>query len=309
MSILSLNVRGLVKVSRARALSNLFKNTRAAIILLQETMCDEILAIHKLCKFLPYWEVAAVSSCGLSGGLAVAWDPNVFAFKVFSTPWGMLLKGSFCGNHHSLSILNCYAPYRERQSFWVSLQGSGLMNLDDLIIAGDLNFNCHASEIWGSSARLDDLADFFAQLIVDSDLVDVQPHKLVPTWTNDRFGCDGVHKRLDRFLVKSDLLGIFQKHRFWVFNYKFSDHWPIILQLDELGHNQDFPFKFNSSWLGDDSFCCMVRDFWLSCDVSDSNPIQNFCHKLKGLKEAVSKWIRDKKKADKMELSLLEKNL
>lgn len=35
----------------------------------------------------------------------------------------------------------------------------------------------------------------------------------------------------------------------------------------------------------------------------------NFCHKLKGLKETVSRWIRDKKKAYNLELHQLEKQL
>lgn len=135
------------------------------------------------------------------------------------------------------------------------------MNLNDLIIAGDLNFTCQASEIWGSSARMDDLGDFFSQLLLDIDFVDVLPHKLAPTWTNGRFGREGVHKHLDRFLVKSELLAFFQKHRSWVHEFKFSDHWPIVLQLENFDHSQFLPFKFNASWLSDDSFCHMVRAF------------------------------------------------
>lgn len=77
-------------------------------------MCDDSLAISKICKVLPNWEVVAVNSCGLSRGLAVAWNPSLFTFKAHSVPWGILLKGSFCGCHQSLDILNCYAPYKER---------------------------------------------------------------------------------------------------------------------------------------------------------------------------------------------------
>lgn len=99
MSIISLNVRGLGKVSRAQALSNLLTATSLAIVLLQETMCDDFLAISKICKVLPNWEVVAVNSCGLSGGLVVAWNLSLFTFKSHSIPWGILLKGSFCGCH------------------------------------------------------------------------------------------------------------------------------------------------------------------------------------------------------------------
>lgn len=309
MSMLSLNVRGLGKVTRAQALSNLIKDTGPTILFLQETMCDDEFAIHKLCNILPDWEVSAISSCGHSGGLAVAWDANVFDLKAFSTPWGILLKGFFRSGQHYISLLNCYAPYRERQNFWNALRGSGLMNLHDLIIAGDLNFTYQASEIWGTSAKMDDLGEYFSQLLLETDFVDVLPHKLSPTWTNGRFGREGVHKHLDRFLVKLDLLTYFQKHRTWVHNDKFSDHWPIVLQLDDFAHSHLTPFKFNASWLEDDSFCHMVRNFWSSYEIFDTNPILNFCCKLKKLKEAVSGWIRDKKKADKLEIQKLELQL
>lgn len=71
MSFVSLNVHGLGKVSRAQALSNLVYTINPAIVMLQETMCDDSFAISKICKILPNWEVVAVSSCGLLGGLAI----------------------------------------------------------------------------------------------------------------------------------------------------------------------------------------------------------------------------------------------
>lgn len=309
MSLLSLNVRGLGKVSRAQALSNLTKDTGPAILFLQETMCEDTLAIQKICNVLPDWEVAAISSHGQSGGLVAAWNPNFFDLHAFYTPWGLLLKGSICSNHKSISLLNVYAPYRERQKFWTELSGSGLMDLPDIIIAGDLNFSYLASEIWGISARMDDLGDFFLNMLMEKNLIDVLPHKLSPTWTNGRYGAEGVHKRIDRFLVKSTLLAHFPMHRSWVHTSKFSDHWPVLLQMEQYDHLQSTPFKFNASWLEEASFCQMVKKLWENCEVFDPNPVLNFCFKLKNLKVAVIRWIKEKKNADKDELQQLESQL
>jgi hypothetical protein len=40
----------------------------------------------------------------------------------------------------------------------------------------------------------------------DLKLVDVEPHKVVPTWINSRRGRVGITKQLDRFLVDENIL-------------------------------------------------------------------------------------------------------
>ena len=51
-----------------------------------------------------------------------------------------------------LSILNCYGPYHNRDSFWNAVASGGLLSLPNLILAGDLNLTLNASEIWGPRA-------------------------------------------------------------------------------------------------------------------------------------------------------------
>lgn len=127
-----------------------------------------------------------------------------------------------------------------------------------------MNHTSSAFEVWGYTAELDDLPDFFSKFYVENDLIDILPVKMRPTWSNGRCGRAGVHKRLDRFLIKSEFLVQFQSYRTWVYETKFSDHWPIVLQLDDYGQRHSSPFNFNNSWLNDDQFCIMVKDFWLN---------------------------------------------
>jgi hypothetical protein len=49
-------------------------------------------------------------------------------------------------------------------SFGRRLKPGGLLDLDNLIIAGDLNLTTSVGEIWGASATQDTLADFFSNL-------------------------------------------------------------------------------------------------------------------------------------------------
>ena len=68
------------------------------------------------------------------------------------------------------------------------------MRKENLIIGGDLNFTLGAHEIWGSRARLDTLALFFINHLHNLKLVDLDPHKLKPTWTNKIMGEEWIAK-------------------------------------------------------------------------------------------------------------------
>lgn len=119
----------------------------------------------------------------------------------------------------------------------------------------------------------DDLADYFSGILDTFDLVDVAPFVPGPTWTNGRAGTAGIHKRLDKFLVKSSLLNRWEKHRSWIGEYKFSDHWPVCFQIDNSRSNLHYPFKFNCSWLNDEDFCTTIKEFWINfSNELDLNP-------------------------------------
>jgi hypothetical protein len=54
--------------------------------------------------------------------------------------------------------------------------------------------------------RVDHLADFFANRLEACGLVDVEPLKLQPMWSNNRAGREIVLKCLDRFMVHNSIL-------------------------------------------------------------------------------------------------------
>lgn len=181
MSVCSMNIRGLGWAVRARALSDLLATACPGIFLLQETMCEDMVAISKITGLLRGWEVSAVSSNGMSGGLLVAWDPRFYSFVVFKTVWGILMEGRRRADDLSLFVLNCYAPYRDREIFWNGFQSSRLLSRDDIIVAGDLNFTRLSQEIWGPTARMDVLADYFSELLLNNDLIDIYTGVITPT--------------------------------------------------------------------------------------------------------------------------------
>ena len=117
MHILSLNVRGLGSLAKQKSLSHLLYALSPDVVLFQETMTSPYPALYAFSKLCPGWEYCALSSNGLSGGILSGWNPKINKCKAFHTTAGILLKASIWGSSLNLSILNCYGPYLNRDTF------------------------------------------------------------------------------------------------------------------------------------------------------------------------------------------------
>jgi endonuclease/exonuclease/phosphatase family metal-dependent hydrolase len=142
------------------------------------------------------------------------------------------------------------------------VEAKGLLSMDELIIAGDLNFTTSTEEVLGAQALCDPLAGFSKELFANNHLVDIQPTKLVPTWRNGRSRGQGIQKRLDRIYVSETLLGDVVRYKSWVELMFISNHAPVLFQLDYGQKNIAYPFKFNHACLHEESFGDLVRSVW-----------------------------------------------
>ena len=147
MHFLTLNVRGLGGLAKQKILRHLIVTISPDVVLLQETMTSSYPALFAFSKLCPGWEFCALSSKGLSGGIISGWNPKLLKCKAFHIATGILLKASIRGSSLELSILNCYGPYLNRDSFWIAVANGGLLSLPNLILVGDLNLTLNALEI------------------------------------------------------------------------------------------------------------------------------------------------------------------
>jgi hypothetical protein len=108
----------------------------------------------------PDWMICVVSSVGKSGGLLVSWDPTCFELVSVLSCGGIFLTGSSLATKRKVSLLNVYGPCQDRKKFWEKVDRVGLLAVDDLIMAGDLNLTTNSEEIWGETAQVDSLAAF-----------------------------------------------------------------------------------------------------------------------------------------------------
>jgi hypothetical protein len=82
----------------------------------------------------------------------------------------------------------------------------GLLQAQNVIIGGDLNFTLSLKEVCGRHPRRDPMEGFFIHWIVSHQLVDLEPPKVSQTWRNGHKGDDLVAKRLDMFLIADKML-------------------------------------------------------------------------------------------------------
>jgi len=115
--IISLNIRGLGIDPKFITLKDFVFHSRAAIILIQETMHSKEDSITYFRKMLPNWFIAATEANGLSGGMATLWDPSLVRAKAYKCYAEIIISASIRGWNFPVNILNIYAPYKSRFAF------------------------------------------------------------------------------------------------------------------------------------------------------------------------------------------------
>ena len=116
-------------------------------------------------KCLPHWNVVALDSQRCYGGLLSAWNPTYAKSCAFGTVAGIFLEGRLKHSKETIKLLNCYAPYKDRETLWQQISDFELLCEDNLIIGGDLNFTLSSREVWGDLAWIDPLTNFFSNIL------------------------------------------------------------------------------------------------------------------------------------------------
>jgi len=310
MTVLSLNIRGIGGPLKAASFRRLLENTKPDLIFLQETLASDLLSRDFLHLFRPNWISAAASSLGNSGGLLVAWNPDILSLRSFMSKGGILLIGLYQPTRQEMSFLNVYGPCSNRPHFWKQLAESGLLALPNLILGGDLNIILSADEHWGGPFLQGHLEASYRALFAANNLTDIKPSCLAPTWRNGRSGNEAIARRLDRFLVAEAYLTSATCPSSWVEFSFFLDNAPILLQLTPPLLHRSFPYKFNHHWLEHDDYSALVHQVWRdNCFMEESNPQRRLVWKLQVLKQNLKRWFAELKLAQSSQLTDLDSRI
>ena len=124
-----------------------------------------------------------------------------------------------------------------------------LQQLENIIVAGDLNVTLAANEKKGGSPVRDPAREWVEDIILGWDLIDINLVKEKFTWSNKRVGPGHIAARLDRFIVHSSFLSFGLLASSKILPHCTSDHKPILL---DLALEQDLgliPFRFSPLWI------------------------------------------------------------
>jgi hypothetical protein len=162
--------------------------------------------------------------------------------------------------NNRINLLNIYALF-DRQLFWEQIEARGLLDLDNLIIAGDLNLTIMLEKFGGPLLHL--TLWQITSLLFSLHIIWWIMHQILDSnlaqWT---CGSRLHFKRLDRFLIIRTFISSKDRIHSWVIFPFLSDHAPIILQLDSSPLKIAYPFKLNSGWLLEAEFNSIVVDVW-----------------------------------------------
>ena len=165
-----------------------------------------------------------------------------------------------------------------------------LHQLENIIVAGDLNVTLATNEKKGGSLVRDPLREWVKDIMLGWDLIDIKPVKGKFTWTNKRLDPGHVAARLDRFLVHSSFLSLGLLASSKILPHCTSDHKPILLEL-ALDHDLGpIPFRFSPLWIQQEDFMQVVSDSW-ETQVKGS-PSFIWEAKIKKLKHELKGWAR-----------------
>eukprot|EP00253_Pinus_taeda_P008693 PITA_08693 len=202
----------------------------------------------------PSWYIAATEASSPSGGLVVIWDPRWVSAKTFRCLGGILISANFRGCSDRIHILNVYAPYKDRASYWDLFIASGILENEALLIMGDLNCTMGPDEVWGRGEKANSIGEKIKEAMMLFNYVDICLDSMSPTWDNGRLGDAYIAKILDRFIMHEQLiekLGIPTSNTLPVF---ISDHRTVSLQWMNSNARKGYPFKFNRYWLEEEAF-------------------------------------------------------
>lgn len=287
MILLSLNCRDLGKARTVHILRDLVKSQKPDLLFLSETLVERN-KIEVLASTLGFANFFSVDRQGRGGGLAVFWKHNII---------GAVVDSSF--NHIDIVIkerhntswrLTCFYgfPERERrQASWDFIRSLSFYFALPWCIFGDLNDLLYSSDRKGKHPHPQNLLNGFRNVIEDCALSEIELQGGGFTWEKSKGTTDWVRERLDRAFASAALWQMFPLCMLSVSHVVVSDHDPIKLDLMNTSFSKkQFRFKFENTWLKEESFHTDVATFWQGL------PTIHLLPKLISVSSFMAKWER-----------------
>jgi len=287
MSIMSWNCRGLGNPSAVPTLRDLARKYRLDVLFLCETLVHAN-KIEEIRIRLGFDAAFAVDSIGISGGLAILWK-HPFGCNLINYSHNFI-NMEVTHPHHPrwrfTGFHGCPENDRRRES-WDMLRTLAQDNSLPWCVMGDFNDLLSNEE---KRSRVDHppwKIRGFREVVQDSGLIDIHLTGYPFTWVKGRGGHDMKEERIDRAMATQTWCDIFHQNRLHNVISHRSDHFPILLKLQEVARRRGGKeFKYENAWLMEDELNDIVRRGWERCQEGE------VLSRLRSCTEVMNEWGR-----------------
>lgn len=153
MKILSFNCRGFASPGKKLAMRRLIASKVVDILFLQEAICPTSTITPLLETWLPGWSFHSLDTTGRLGGVALGINNQSIKLDRVWGGYGFMGVDIYSSTLESdYRIINVYGPCHDRANFQSKLLNSSILQQDNIILGGDLNFCIGFVESWGHQA-------------------------------------------------------------------------------------------------------------------------------------------------------------
>ncbi|KAK2652972.1 hypothetical protein Ddye_012828 [Dipteronia dyeriana] len=249
MSILSLNIRGLGRPEKCRAVKNIVNIHKPFLLFLQETKLKHF--DYRTLKYLGsslLTKGVGVDLISSAGGLLSLWDDEVFAVSnCITNDRCIIVSGMLLKIKKEVRFCNVYAANKEEERMGLCqyILNAQISLPGIWVIGGDFNTVLDQNERVGGIGNVGSMRNFKG-FIDAARVVDLPLQGMAFTWTNNREV--GSWARLDRFLCSPEFLSWFPSIIQKGLSRSLSDHNPVLLgePREDWGPK---PFRFQNGWL------------------------------------------------------------
>lgn len=245
------NCRGLSARDTSDYIFKLIRIHKPSLVCLVETRANSGRIDRFRFKIPRSWHWAAIEADGYSGGIFILWNKSLGHVTpiVASRRALHIVISSSVFKNCVISIVYNSTFSRKQCLLWNELSKISKLHLPWLII-GDFNAVLSRNEFKGGNFfYYNRKAQFFREFVDFNNLIDLNHSGPQFTWCNNQNGLARHWARLDRCLVNLDWTNVFRFYNLKHLSRVFSDHSPLLLDINVHTHPKPYYFRFNNFWL------------------------------------------------------------
>ncbi|XP_012483050.1 uncharacterized protein LOC105797658 [Gossypium raimondii] len=223
-------------------------------------------------------------SVGLAhGGLCLGWKSSISVTlrSFFNSHIDVLINEDI--NEKCWRYISFYGAPQEtrREDLWQLLRQLNDCPIIPWLVFRDFNEILFSFEKKDGLLRNDRQMQAFSVTFEDCELDDLGYDGVWYTWEHGRFASNNIREMLDRAVANGVWSTTFQLYKVSHFTHSFSDHSPIVVDMEDDGHrNWLWHFKFEAAWLLEKTYKTEMARLWNDSDGTIPERLSYVCCSL-----------------------------